>query len=93
MMKIKSGKLRRGLPKSALVYADGAHNSLSSKCVCNALLDQYKNQPDSNRNHQIWQPNYQQMVQQQQMIPQQRFFTEDFKNFMMPNKMFDQIFT
>ena len=43
MMKIKSGKLRRGLPKSALVYADGAHNSLSSKCVCNALLDQYKN--------------------------------------------------
>ena len=43
MQEIKSGKLRKYLPNSTLVFADGAHNSLSSKSVCAALINKYKN--------------------------------------------------
>ena len=43
MQEIKSGKLRKYLPNSTLVFADGAHNSLSSKSVCAALVNKYKN--------------------------------------------------
>ena len=43
MQEIKSGKLRKFLPNSTLIFADGAHNSLSSKSVCTALLNKYKN--------------------------------------------------
>ena len=39
---IKSGKLRKGLSKSALIFADGAHNQLSSKRICDFLY-KYKN--------------------------------------------------
>ncbi len=39
---IKSGKLRKGMPKSTLIFADGAHNSLSSQRICDFLY-QYKN--------------------------------------------------
>ena len=43
MQEIKSGRLRKGLPKSTLIFADGGHNSLSSKSVCTALSSKYKN--------------------------------------------------
>ena len=40
MQEIKSGRLRKGLAK---VFADGGHNSLSSKSVCATLSSKYKN--------------------------------------------------
>ena len=40
MQEIKSRRLRKGLAK---VFADGGHNSLSSKSVCATLSSKYKN--------------------------------------------------
>ena len=42
LQEIKTGKLKKILPKSSLLYADGAHNSLSSNSVCSALFQKYK---------------------------------------------------
>ena len=43
LQEIRSGKLKKILPKSSFLYADGAHNSLSSNSVCSALIQKYKN--------------------------------------------------
>ncbi len=43
MQQIKSGRLRKNLTKSTLVFCDGGHNELSSKSICAALSSKYKN--------------------------------------------------
>ena len=43
MQQIKSGRLRKNLTKSTLVFCDGGHNELSSKSICTALSSKYKN--------------------------------------------------